>query len=203
MGGLSIASESWSFHWVYSPPTGYSFGHPWHLVSISSSQCYQVILSDMPISLKIVCLKFTSCRVLCINPHVSVLLWSLHHLPLFRVNWWRIYQCLPLVDFILSTSVHHPRMKSRNLSVLWYLGGHFHYRWFSSRLLVICIIDHQSVDFPHVRLQNHLFTWDKMYRFDGIEDPGILGDFTVITSPPRLQLELCIFDTYVYYIIDP
>ena len=42
-----------------------------------------------------------------------------------------------------------------------------------------------------------------MYQFNGIEDPGILGDFTIITSPPRLWLELCIFDTYVYYIIDP
>ena len=42
-----------------------------------------------------------------------------------------------------------------------------------------------------------------MYRFDGVEDLGILGDFIVITSPPRLRLELCIFDTCVYYIIDP
>jgi hypothetical protein len=42
-----------------------------------------------------------------------------------------------------------------------------------------------------------------MYRFDGVEDPGIVGDFIVITSPPRLRLELCISDSYVYYIIDP
>ena len=42
-----------------------------------------------------------------------------------------------------------------------------------------------------------------MYRFDGVEDLGILGDFIVITSPPRLRLELCTFDTYVYCIMDP
>ena len=59
------------------------------------------------------------------------------------------------------------------------------------------------MDFPHVRLQVHLFTWDEMYWFNGVEGPKILGDFIVITSPPRLWLELCIFDTYVYCIIDP
>ena len=41
-------------HWVYTSLTGYSSGHPWRLVSVSSSQCCQVTLSDMPISLKIV-----------------------------------------------------------------------------------------------------------------------------------------------------
>ena len=141
MGGLSVASESNAI-WVYSPPTGYSSGHPWRLVSISSNQCCHVILSDVPISLMIVCLEFTSCPVLCTNPHVSVPLWSLHHLPLFRVDWWRIHQCLPWMDFILSTSAHYPGMKSKNSSILWYFGGHFHYRWFSSRLLVVFTIDH-------------------------------------------------------------
>ena len=42
-----------------------------------------------------------------------------------------------------------------------------------------------------------------MYRLDGVEDPGILGDFTVITSSPRLRLELFNSDTYVYCDIDP
>ena len=142
MGGLSIAFESWSFHWVYSPPTSYSSGHPWRLVYVSSSQCCQVILSDVPISLKIVCLKFTSCPVLCTDLHVSVLFWSLHHLPLFCVDWWRIHQCLPSTNFILSTCVHHSGMNSRNSSLLWYLGGHFHHWWFSLRLLAVYIIDH-------------------------------------------------------------
>ena len=104
-------------HWVYTPSTSYSSSHPWHLVSVSSSQCCQVILSDVPISLKIICLKFTSCPVLCTDPHVLVLLWSLHHLPLFHVDWWRIHQCLPSADFILSTSAHHPGLKSRNFLV--------------------------------------------------------------------------------------
>ena len=87
-------------------------------------------------------LKLTHPLVLHTNSPMSVQLWSLHHLPLFRVNWWRIHQCLPSTYFFLSTSAHHPGMKSRNLSILWYLGGHFHYRWFSSWMLVIFIIDH-------------------------------------------------------------
>ena len=57
MGGFFIASESRLFPWVHSPPTGYSSGHPWRLVSVSSSQCCRVILSDFPISLKIICLN--------------------------------------------------------------------------------------------------------------------------------------------------
>ena len=44
-------------HWVYTSPNGYSSSHPWRLVSVSSSQCCRVILSDIPISLKIVCLE--------------------------------------------------------------------------------------------------------------------------------------------------
>lgn len=40
----------------------------------------------------------------------------------------------------------------------------FHHWWFSSRLLVVFTIDHYSVDFPHVRPQIHLFTWDEMYQ---------------------------------------
>ena len=55
MGGFSIASNSKLFHRVHSTPTGYSSGHPWHLVSVSLSQCCRVILSDIPIILKIVC----------------------------------------------------------------------------------------------------------------------------------------------------
>ena len=97
MGGLSIASESWLFLLSpYTPSTGYSSGHPWRLVSVSSSQCCQVILSDVSISLKIVCLESISHLVLCTISHVSILLWSLNHIPLFRVNWWRIHQCLLL-----------------------------------------------------------------------------------------------------------
>ena len=42
-----------------------------------------------------------------------------------------------------------------------------------------------------------------MYWFGGVENFGISGDFIVITSPPMLRSELCIFDTYVYCIIDP
>ena len=56
MGGFFIASKSRLFHRVHSPPTGYSSSHPWCLVSVSSSQCCRVILSDIPTSLKIVCL---------------------------------------------------------------------------------------------------------------------------------------------------
>ena len=108
-------------------------------------------------------LKLTHYQVLRTSPPVSVQLWSLHHLPLFHVDWWRIHQGLPSTDFFLSTSAHHPGTKSRNLSLLWYLGNHFHHWWFSSRLLVVFTIDHYSVDFPHVRPQLHLFTWDEMY----------------------------------------
>ena len=57
MGGFFIASESRLFPRVHSPPTSYSSGHPWRLVSVSSSQCCRVILSDIPTSLKIVCLE--------------------------------------------------------------------------------------------------------------------------------------------------
>ena len=57
MGGFSIASESRLFHQVHSPLTGYSSSHQWCSVSISSSQCCRVILSDIPTSLKIVCLE--------------------------------------------------------------------------------------------------------------------------------------------------
>ena len=57
MGGFFIVSESRLFPRVHSPPTGYSSSHPWHLVSVSSSQCCRVILSDIPINLKIVCLE--------------------------------------------------------------------------------------------------------------------------------------------------
>lgn len=122
MGGLSIVSESWLFLLSpYTLLTGYSFSHPWHLVSVSSSQYYQVILFDVPISLKIVCLESISYPVPCPVSHVSVLFWSLNHLSLFRVDLWRIPQCLPSTDFILSTSTHYPRLKSRNLSVPWCL----------------------------------------------------------------------------------
>ena len=38
----------------------------------------------------------------------------------------------------------------------------------------------------------------KCTRFDDVQDPGILGDCIVIISPPRLRLELCIFDTCVH-----
>ena len=38
----------------------------------------------------------------------------------------------------------------------------------------------------------------KCTRFDEVEDPGISGDYIVIISPPRLRLELCIFDTRIH-----
>ena len=38
----------------------------------------------------------------------------------------------------------------------------------------------------------------KRIRFDEVEDPGISGDYIDIISPPRLRLELCIFDTCVH-----
>ena len=38
----------------------------------------------------------------------------------------------------------------------------------------------------------------KCTRFDGVEDPGTSGDYSAIISPPRLRLELCIFDTCVH-----
>ena len=39
MGGFSVASKSRLSHQFHSPLTGYSSGHPWHLVSVSLSQC--------------------------------------------------------------------------------------------------------------------------------------------------------------------
>ena len=70
-------------------------------------------------------LKLTHYLVLRPSPPVSIRLWSLPHLPLFRVDWWRIHKGLPSTDFFLSTSAHHLGTKSRNLSLLWYLGNHF------------------------------------------------------------------------------
>ena len=77
MGGFFIASESRLFPWVHSPPTGYSSGHPWHLVSVSSSRCCRVILSDFPISLKIICLNTYSLsspsyRPPCVSPTLII-----------------------------------------------------------------------------------------------------------------------------------
>ena len=43
----------------------------------------------------------------------------------------------------------------------------------------------------------------KCIRFNDVEDSGTSGDCTDIISPPRLRLELCIFDTCIYCIIDP
>ena len=62
---------------LYTPPTGYSSDHPWRLVFVLLSQCCQVILSNVAISLKIVCLESISYIVLCTISHVLVLLWSL------------------------------------------------------------------------------------------------------------------------------
>lgn len=122
MGGLSITSKSWLFLLSpYTLSTGYSSDHSWHLVFVSSSQCCQVILSDVPISLKIVLLESINYPFLCPISHVSFLLWSLNHLPLFHVHRWRIPQCLPSTDYVLWTSTHYPRLKSRNSSVPWCL----------------------------------------------------------------------------------
>ena len=82
---------------------------------------------------KLSALILTPYPVLRTRPPVSVQLWSLHHLPLFRVDWWRIHQGLPSTDFFLSTSTHYPGMKSRNLSLFWYLGNH------SSSLVVFLV----------------------------------------------------------------
>ena len=122
---------------------------------------------------------------------MSVQLWSSHHLPLFRVDWWRIHQGLPSTDFFLSTLTHHLGTKSRNLSLLWYLGNHFHHWWFSSLTANRPI----SLMFDLKFLYSH---GTKCTRFDEVEDPGILGVYIVIISPPKLRLELCIFDTCVH-----
>ena len=37
-----------------------------------------------------------------------------------------------------------------------------------------------------------------MYEFGGDEDLGAREDFIIIISPPRLLLEFCNSDTYVY-----
>ena len=42
-----------------------------------------------------------------------------------------------------------------------------------------------------------------MYQFGDDEDLGARGDFIIIISPPRLRLEFCKSDTYVYCDIDP
>ena len=42
-----------------------------------------------------------------------------------------------------------------------------------------------------------------MYQFGGDEDPGARGDFIFIISPPRLRLEFCNSDSYIYCNIDP
>ena len=57
----------------YTLPFGYSSSHPWRMMFISLSQCCQVILSDVPKSLKIVFLELTNYTVLCtIYPCVSL-----------------------------------------------------------------------------------------------------------------------------------
>ena len=42
-----------------------------------------------------------------------------------------------------------------------------------------------------------------MYQFGGDEDARERGYFIINISPPRLWLEFCNSDTYVYYDIDP
>ena len=75
MGGLFVVSESRSFHRVHSLPTGYSSSHQWCLVFVSSSQCCQVILFDIPISLKIICPEIYSLSSpLYLSPCVSLTL---------------------------------------------------------------------------------------------------------------------------------
>jgi hypothetical protein len=146
MGGFFIASESRLFPRVHSPPTGYSSGHLWRLVSISSSQCYRVILSDIPTSLKIVCLETYSLS----SPSYSP-------------------SCVSLTLIITSSTLVSCRLqhiiRERNLETCYSCGTlETIFWWFSSRLLVVFTIDHYSVDFPHVRPQIHLFTWDEMYQ---------------------------------------
>ena len=96
---FAFMSNGWDIHflWVmiipmnpYTSPTGYSSGHPWRLVFVSSIQCCQVILSDVPISMEIGCLDSINYRVLCTISPMSFLILSLNHLPLFHVDWWRI-----------------------------------------------------------------------------------------------------------------
>ena len=70
--GYPLPSSHDYSHWVYTPPTGYYSGHPWRLVSVSSSQCCRVILSNIPISLKIVFPKaYSTSSPLYRSPFVS------------------------------------------------------------------------------------------------------------------------------------
>ena len=110
-----------------------------------------------------------------------------------------IHQGLPSTDFFLLTSAHHPGMKSRNLSLWWYLGDHFFIiggfprgcSWFSLLITTQSI----SLMFDLKFIYSH---GTKRTRFDEVEDPGISGDYIVIISPPRLRLELFISDTCVH-----
>ena len=83
------SSQDYSIESI-SSPTGYSSGHPWRLVSISSSQCCQVILFDVPISLKIVCLK------------VYQLYSPLYHSPMYQsyFDHYIIYPCFVSIGYI-------------------------------------------------------------------------------------------------------
>ena len=108
----------------YTLSNGYSSNHPWWMMFVSSSQCYQVISSNMPKGLEIVWHELISLKSFSPFTHVLVFLyqlWSLYHIPLFCVDWWRINQCLPLTDFIMSTSTHYSGLKSRNSSIPWSL----------------------------------------------------------------------------------
>ena len=64
-------------------------------------------------------------------------------------------------------------------------------QWFS--LLITAQSISLMFDFKFIYSHGPKCTW-----FDGVEDPGISGDYIVIISPPRLRLELCISDTCIH-----
>ena len=65
-------------------------------------------------------------------------------------------------------------------------------QWFS--LLITAQSISLMFDFKFIYSHGLKCTW-----FDGVEDPGISGDYTVIISPPGLRLELCISDTCIHW----
>ena len=165
MDGFFIASESRLFPRVHSPPTGYSSSHPWRLVSVSSSQCCRVILSDIPTSLKIVCLETYSLsspsyQSPCVSPTLIITSSTLVPCRSMEDTSRPPFDIFLPID--LSTSFRNEIQKLVTLVVP--RKPFFHHWWFSSWLLVVFTIDHYSVDFPHVRPQIHLFTWDEMYQ---------------------------------------
>ena len=120
-----------------------------------------------------------------------------------------IYPCFVSIDggyikaFLRRISSCRPQhiIQERNLETCQYCGtletifiidGFPHGCWWFSSSTT-----NQSIslmfDFKSIYLHEM-----KCMRFDGIQDPRTSGDCTDIISPPRLRLELCIFDTCVH-----